>query len=98
MSVVLFHFIEFQFSAYIAGEVRGNIKRGILVGVLGALFFAVVMNSLYVDMLSNRLGTQTVLGWAINFWNGKATPLGQPIALPLASAISSPHLWPVWLF
>src|SRR5262249_28725704 len=52
MSVVLFQYIGFQYSAYIAGEVRGNIKRGILIGVLGALFFAVVMNSFYVDTLS----------------------------------------------
>jgi len=76
MSVVLFQYIGFQYSAYIAGEVRGNIKRGILVGVLGALFFAVVMNSIYVDTLGNRLGTQNMLGWGINFWSGGTTPLG----------------------
>jgi amino acid transporter len=98
MSVVLFQYIGFQYSAYIAGEVRGNIKRGILIGVLGALFFAVVMNSLYVDTLGNRLGTKNLLGWGINFWSGGNTPLGQPTALPLASTISRPGLWPVWLF
>ena len=98
MSVVLFQYIGFQYSAYIAGEVRGNIKRGILIGVLGALFFAVVMNSLYVDSLGNRLGTQNLLGWGINYWSGLKTPLGQPTALPLASAISNPGLWPIWLF
>jgi amino acid transporter len=98
MSVVLFQYIGFQYSAYIAGEVRGNIKRGILIGVLGALFFAVVMNSFYVDTLGSRLGTKNLLGWGINFWSGGKTPLGQPIALPLASAIARPGLWPVWLF
>jgi len=98
MSVILFQYIGFQYSAYIAGEVRGNIKRGILIGVLGALFFAVVMNSLYVDTLGNRLGTTNMLGWGINYWSGKSTPLGQATALPLASAISHPGLWPIWLF
>jgi len=98
MSVVLFQYIGFQYSAYIAGEVRGNIKRGILIGVLGALFFAVVMNSFYVDTLGNRLGTKNLLGWGINFWQGKASPLGQPTSLPLASAIARPGLWPLWLF
>jgi amino acid transporter len=98
MSVILFQYIGFQYSAYIAGEVRGNIKRGILIGVLGALFFAVIMNSVYVDTLGSRLGTQNLLGWGINFWSGLKTPLGQPSALPLASAISSPGLWPIWLF
>ncbi|HEX6933318.1 MAG TPA: APC family permease [Streptosporangiaceae bacterium] len=98
MSVVLFQYIGFQYSAYIAGEVRGNIKRGILIGVLGALFFAVVMNSIYVDTLGNRLGTQNLLGWGINFWSGGTTPLGQPTSLPLAAAIARPGLWGVWLF
>jgi len=98
MSVVLFQYIGFQYSAYIAGEVRGNIKRGILIGVLGALFFAVVMNSLYVDTLGNRLGTKNLLGWGINFWSGLKTPLGQPTSLPLASTIARPGLWPLWLF
>src|SRR6266487_2756188 len=98
MSVVLFQYIGFQYSAYIAGEVRGNIKRGILIGVLGALFFAVVMNSFYVDSLSDRLGTTNMLGWGINYWSGLRTPFGQATALPLASAISHPGLWPIWLF
>ena len=98
MSVILFQYIGFQYSAYIAGEVRGNIKRGILVGVLGALFFAVVMNSFYVDTLGNRLGTTNMLGWGINYWSGKPTPLGQATALPLASTIARPGLWPIWLF
>jgi amino acid transporter len=98
MSVVLFQYIGFQYSAYIAGEVRGNIKRGILIGVLGALFFAVVMNSFYVDSLSDRLGTTNMLGWGINYWSGLRTPLGQATALPLAATISNPGLWPIWLF
>src|SRR5689334_17338262 len=97
-SVVLFQYIGFQYSAYIAGEVRGNIKRGVLIGVLGALFFAVVMNSFYVDTLGNRLGTTNMLGWGINYWSGLRTPLGQATALPLAAAISHPGLWPIWLF
>jgi amino acid transporter len=98
MSVLLFQYIGFQYSAYIAGEVRGKIKRGILVGVLGALFFAVVMNSFYVDTLASRLGTQTLLGWGANYWKGLSTPLGQPLALPFASTIARPGFWPLWLF
>ena len=90
MSVVLFQYIGFQYSAYIAGEVRGNIKRGVLIGVLGALFFAVVMNSIYVDCLSDRLGTTNMLGWGINYWSGLRTPFGQATALPLAAAVSNP--------
>src|SRR5262249_3108323 len=98
MRVVLFQYIGFQYSPYIAGEVRGNIKRGVVIGVLGALFFAVVMNSFYVDSLSNRLGTTNMLGWGINNWSGLRTPFGQATSLPLAAAVSRPGLWPIWLF
>src|SRR5689334_12141599 len=77
MSVVLFQYVGFQYSAYIAGEVRGNIKRGVLIAVVGALFFAVVMNSFYVDSLIDRRGTTNMLGWGINYWSGLRTPFGQ---------------------
>ena len=55
--VMLFQFIGFQYSAYISGEVRGNVKRGILIAVLGALAMAVLMNSIYGEALSRRLGS-----------------------------------------
>ena len=54
--VMLFQFIGFQYSAYISGEVRGNVTRGILLAVLGALVLAVLMNSIYAEMLPRRLG------------------------------------------
>jgi len=51
-----------------------------------------------VDSLSDRLGTRNMLGWGINYWSGLKTPFGQATALPLASAVSRPGLWPIWLF
>jgi amino acid transporter len=97
MAVVLFNYIGFQYSAYIAGEVRGNIKRGILIAVLGALVMAVLMNSVYYDALSRRVGLDGQLGWGALFWTGdKALPLGQPNSFPLVAAIAHPGLWPVW--
>jgi amino acid transporter len=100
MTLVLFNYIGFQYSAYIAGEVRGNVKRSILLAVLGALVIAVLMNSFYNDIISKRLGFETQLGWGWMFWFGdpKVLPLGQPNFMPLMGAISSPHLWPIWLF
>jgi amino acid transporter len=99
MAVVLFNYIGFQYSAYIAGEVTGNVKRGILVAVLGALAIAVVMNSAYYDWLSFRVGLDTQLGWGALFWTGgKALPLGQPNSLPLVATVARPGLWPIWLY
>ena len=37
LGIVFLQFIGFQYSAYIAGEVRGNVKRGVMVALLGAL-------------------------------------------------------------
>ena len=42
LSILLFQFIGFQYSAYIAGEVRGNVKRGVMIALLGALAIGVL--------------------------------------------------------
>ncbi|HXF37082.1 MAG TPA: APC family permease [Actinomycetota bacterium] len=98
MAVVLLNYIGYQYSAYIAGEVRGNITRGILIAVLGALVIAVVTNSVFVDVLSRKLGLDAQLGWGVLFWSGDPnTPFGHPNTLPLTATISRPGLWPLWL-
>lgn len=98
MGVVLLNYIGFQYSAYIAGEVRGNIRRGILIAVMGALVIAVLTNSVFVDLLSRKLGVTGQLGWGVMFWSGDpSTPFGHPNTLPLTATISSPGLWPIWL-
>jgi basic amino acid/polyamine antiporter, APA family len=98
MAIVLLNYIGYQYSAYIAGEVRGNIRRGILIAVLGALVIAVLTNSVFVDSLTRNLGLEAQLGWGVLFWSGDpSTPLGQVNTLPLTATISRPGLWPVWL-
>ena len=97
--IVLLNYIGFQYSAYISGEIRGNVRRGILIAVLGALVVAVFMNSVYTDFLSARLGVNGQIGWGVLYWLGDPSlPLGQPNSLPLTAAISQPGLWPIWTF
>lgn len=97
--IVLLNYIGFQYSAYISGEIRGNVRRGILIAVLGALVVAVFMNSVYTDFLSARLGVNGQVGWGVLYWLGDPSlPLGQPNSLPLTAAISQPGLWPIWTF
>jgi amino acid transporter len=97
-STLLFQYIGFQYSAYIAGEVRGNVKKSILTAVLGALAIAVFMNSMYVDFLSKRFGFDNQVGWGTQYWLGDAhMPLGQPNSMPLVGALAHPGLWPIWL-
>jgi APA family basic amino acid/polyamine antiporter len=100
LSILLFQFIGFQYSAYIAGEVRGNVRRGVLMALLGALVVGVLANSLYVDAFSNHLGFGTNVSWGASYWgfNEKlaATPLGQPNSMPLLAAVANHGLWPIW--
>ena len=98
---MLFQFIGFQYSAYISGEVRGNVKRGILIAVLGALAMAVLMNSLYPDLLARKLGLDGQTGWSAAFWgyiSDPSLPMGQPNYFQLVGAIARPDLWPIWTF
>jgi amino acid transporter len=100
LSILLFQFIGFQYSAYIAGEVRGNVRRGVLVALLGALVVGVLANSLYVDAFSNHLGFNTNVSWGASYWgfNEKLTslPLGQPNSMPLLASVANHGLWPIW--
>jgi amino acid transporter len=97
---MLFQFIGFQYSAYISGEVRGNVTRGILIAVIGALILAVLMNSIYAEMLPRRLGLDANTGWAAAFWgyigNPPGLPLGQPNYFQILGAVTRPDLWVIW--
>jgi len=97
VSVVLFQFIGFQFSSYIAGEVKGNVRRSILFAVIGALIFAVFMNSLYQDVLGNYFGFKLVNAWGYLYWNNAGAPLnGQPPFTPVIATAVFPGAWPFW--
>ncbi|MGH2914752.1 MAG: APC family permease [Solirubrobacteraceae bacterium] len=99
LSVLLFQFIGFQYSAYIAGEVRGNVRRGVVVALLGALLIGVLANSVYVDAISSHFGFDTNVSWGASYWGFNtniALPLGQPNAMPLLAVVANKALWPIW--
>jgi len=98
VSVVLFQFIGFQFSSYIAGEVKGNVKRTVFIAVVGALIFAVFMNTLYIDVLGNHFGFNLTNAWGYLYWNTGNAPLnGQPPFTPVMATAVHPGAWPLWL-
>ncbi|OGO57450.1 MAG: hypothetical protein A2V85_06020 [Chloroflexi bacterium RBG_16_72_14] len=97
--IVLLNYIGFQYSAYISGEIRGNVRRGTLIALLGALLIAVLMNSVYTDWISFRLGLDGQVAWGALYWGfftDPALPLGQPNSMPLSAVIATPGLWPIW--
>ena len=100
LGVLLFQFIGFQYSAYIAGEVRGNVRRGVLIALIGALVIGVLANSVYVDAISSHFGFNTNVSWGASYWawphSLSPLPLGQPNAMPLLAVIANKSLWPLW--
>jgi amino acid transporter len=100
LSVLLFQYIGFQYSAYIAGEVRGNVRRGVLIALLGALAIGVFANSVYVDAISSHFGYKTNVSWGFSYWGFPGSlspiPLGQPNAMPLLAVVANKSLWPLW--
>jgi amino acid transporter len=100
LSVLLFQYIGFQYSAYIAGEVRGNVRRGVMIALLGALLIGVLANSVYVDAISSHFGYGTNVSWGLSYWGFpgglKNLPVGQPNAMPLMAVIANKSLWPLW--
>jgi amino acid transporter len=98
ISVILFQYIGFQFSSYIAGEVKGNVRRSIMFAVIGALVFAVFMNSVYMDVQGFHFGFNLVNAWGYLYWNGAGAPLnGQPPFSPVMLTAVHPGFWPLWL-
>jgi amino acid transporter len=93
-------YIGFQYSAYIAGEVRGNVRRGVLIALIGALIIGVFANSVYVDAISTHLGYSTNVSWGLSYWGFpgglKVLPMGQPNAMPLLAVVANKSLWPLW--
>src|SRR5215469_8800815 len=98
VSVILFQYIGFQFSSYIAGEVKGNVRRSVMFAVIGALVFAVFMNSVYMDVQGFHFGFEMVNAWGYLYWNGAGAPLnGQPPFSPVMLTAVHPQFWPLWL-
>lgn len=98
VSVILFQYIGFQFSSYIAGEVKGNVRRSVMFAVIGALVFAVFMNSVYMDVQGFHFGFEMVNAWGYLYWNGAGAPLnGQPPFSPVMLTAVHPQFWFLWL-
>jgi amino acid transporter len=96
--VILFQYIGFQFSSYIAGEVKGNVRRAVFIAVMGALVFAVFMNSIYMDVQGSHYGFNLVNAWGYLYWFTSNAPLnGQPPFTPVMLAAVHPQFWPLWL-
>jgi APA family basic amino acid/polyamine antiporter len=96
----LYQLIGFQYSAYIGGELKGNIKRNGMIAILGSLWmFAIFLSGALNTVSFSKFGYTFLHAWSYLYWNDpKISPIGG--VAPLTSIyglIASPNMWPLWL-
>jgi APA family basic amino acid/polyamine antiporter len=97
----LFDLIGFQYSGYIAGELKGNLKRNALFSMIGSVaIYLIVIWVILVPAITTRFGYDIVNAWGYLWWFAPSqAPLGgvAPTSA-LYGIIGRPDLWPLWLF
>lgn len=97
VGVVIFGaIIGFQYSAYLAGELAGGVRRSALYAILGALLLAVLMNSVLNDLVASRFGIKLMGAYGAGFFGGKPMPGGLNPFPPVLATVAAPHLWLLW--
>jgi len=101
IAFALWDLIGFQYSGYMAGELKGNLKRNALISMTMCivLYLGVIWITL-VTTVTTRFGYNFVQSWGYLYWFAPSeAPLnGVPPTSALYGLIGRPDLWPVWLF
>jgi APA family basic amino acid/polyamine antiporter len=98
LGYTLFAYTGASFSTYMAGELKGNIQRNVIVAMLTTVA-ACVFTAFYFLPFTDVAGYQFSNAWAFLFWNGaNTTPMQVPPSTTLVAAIANPGLAPLVLF
>jgi basic amino acid/polyamine antiporter, APA family len=98
LGYTLFAYTGASFSTYMAGELKGNIQKNVIVAMLTTVG-VVLFTAYYMLPFSNIAGYQFSNAWAFLFWNAPdKAPLGAPPSTTLIAAIASPGLIGIILF
>jgi APA family basic amino acid/polyamine antiporter len=95
--VILGSYIGFQYSAYLAGEVAGSVRRSTLLAVLGALLAAILFNSVINDWVAAKFGQDLMQAYGALLFGGKELPGGLTPFPPILATVAAPGLWPIWV-
>jgi len=94
---VLFGIGGYQYSASIAGELRGSVKRALTISILGSIIVYLIYYVAISWGLASILGYHLISSWSYLFWVTGNSPLGLPPINALLVQIALPNLWPLWL-
>lgn len=94
VSMAVFTYIGFQYSIYLAGELKGNVKRNAMISVFVGLLAAALVNVVLVNVVLVRYGYELNMAWSSLFWFApQSAPFGgaQPWMM-LMTAMARPDL------
>jgi amino acid transporter len=86
-------YIGYTFSTFMAGELKGNVQRNVVVSTLFALAFPLFTGAYYILPFTNVAGYTFVHAWAYLFWNAPSlAPLQSPPTVTTLAAIARPDM------
>jgi amino acid transporter len=95
---ILFVIGGFQYSASIAGELRGDVKKSLTTSILGSLTFFMIFSLGLISLMLYAFGYDFSVGWSFLFWNARsAAPFRLPPINALLLTIAMPSAWPLWV-
>jgi len=97
----LFNLIGYQYSAYLAGELKGNVKRTGYISILGSLWlYTTVTWIVLVPLVFLKFGYTFLHAWAYLAFNAPSSAPLQGV-IPhsaILGLIALPKMWPLWLY
>ncbi len=96
LGYVLFVIGGYQYSATISGEIKGDVKKGLTISIIGSLTFFMLYQIPFVWLILTGFGYRNIIAWSYLFWNTDIAPFGLPPINALICTIGTPNLWPLW--
>ncbi|HUK50011.1 MAG TPA: amino acid permease [Terriglobales bacterium] len=97
VGLALFGIGGFQYSATISAELKGDVRRSLLVSIIGSLTIFLVFFLPLVWLLLSKFDYNLVVGWSYLFWNKiPGAPFDLPPINALLLTLASPQLAILW--
>ena len=89
LGFVLFEFAGLNVSGFIAGELKGNLTRNVLISIIGTCVVVLLIHTIYLQFFINGIGYNLVAALSYLFVSGSAQSPFAPTAQSLI-AVSDP--------
>ena len=92
LAFMMLLFIGFVYSAFMAGELKGNVQRNTVIASLGAVLWIVCIQAFFLLPWVRIAGLDTIYAWSYLYWNGYSAPLGAPAYANSLLQLAMPQL------